>query len=281
MKLGLLVASLLAVLVGCQQKPTKIVTQEPVIGENITAERLMKDNPVILDARPSFEFNLAHVPGAINVRWEDFSQQNPKSRGLLQPDLFALARRLSLIGVDPQTKVLVLGKGPQGAGEEGRVAWTLKVLGVKEVYTVLHTSYREMNPTKEAPLVQNKPYWKPDVAETLTTDFKDFKNLVSKVDNSVVVIDVRSAQEYALRNLSQIKDVKASVINVNWTEFFGEKGLPDKKIERALYEKNISKDTKILVISNHGVRSGAVTYALNFLGYKKASNFAGGYEQWK
>nr|WP_295900598.1 rhodanese-like domain-containing protein [uncultured Bdellovibrio sp.] len=281
MKLGLLVASLLAVLVGCQQKPTKIVTQEPVIGENITAERLMKDNPVILDARPSFEFNLAHVPGAINVRWEDFSQQNPKSRGLLQPDLFALARRLSLIGVDPQTKVLVLGKGPQGAGEEGRVAWTLKVLGVKEVYTVLHTSYREMNPTKEAPLVQNKPYWKPDIAETLTTDFKDFKNLVSKVDNSVVVIDVRSAQEYALRNLSQIKDVKASVINVNWTEFFGEKGLPDKKIERALYEKNISKDTKILVISNHGVRSGAVTYALNFLGYKKASNFAGGYEQWK
>lgn len=281
MKWGLLVASLLAVLVGCQQKPTKIVTQEPVIGENITAERLMKDNPVILDARPSFEFNLAHVPGAINVRWEDFSQQNPKSRGLLQPDLFALARRLSLIGVDPQTKVLVLGKGSQGAGEEGRVAWTLKVLGVKEVYTVLHTSYREMNPTKEAPLVQNKPYWKPEVAETLTTDFKDFKNLVSKVDSSVVVIDVRSAQEYALRNLSQIKDVKATVINVNWTDFFGEKGLPDKKIERALYEKNISKDTKILVISNHGVRSGAVTYALNFLGYKKASNFAGGYEQWK
>ncbi|MEK2645848.1 sulfurtransferase [Bdellovibrio sp. BCCA] len=281
MKLGLLVASLLAVLVGCQQKPTKIVTQEPVIGENITAERLMKDNPVILDARPSFEFNLAHVPGAINVRWEDFSQQNPKSRGLLQPDLFSLARRLSLIGVDPQTKVLVLGKGPQGAGEEGRVAWTLKVLGVKEVYTVLHTSYREMNPTKEAPLVQNKPYWKPDVAETLTTDFKDFKNMVSKADSSLVVIDVRSAQEYALRNLSQIKDVKASVINMNWTEFFGEKGLPEKKIESALYEKNISKDTKILVISNHGVRSGAVTYALNFLGYKKASNFAGGYEQWK
>ncbi|WP_374073682.1 sulfurtransferase [Bdellovibrio bacteriovorus] len=280
MKWGLLVASL-AVLVGCQQKPTKIVTQEPVIGESITAEKLMKDNPVILDARPAFEFNLAHVPGAINVRWEDFSQQNPKSRGLLQTDLFALARRLSLIGVDPQTKVLVLGKGPQGMGEEGRIAWTLKVLGVKEVYTLLHNSYREMNTTKEAPLVQNKAYWKPEVAENLATDLKDFKAMVGKAESALVVIDVRSPQEFALRNLSQVKDVKVPVVNIEWSEFFGEKGLPNKKVERALYEKNISKDTKILILSNHGVRSGAVTYALNFLGYKKASNFAGGYEQWK
>lgn len=281
MKFWILVFSTLVLMVGCQQKPTKIVTQEPVIGENITAEKLMKDNPIILDARPAFEFNLAHVPGAINVRWEDFSQQNPKSRGLLQADLFSLARRMSLIGIDPQTKVLVLGKGPQGAGEEGRIAWTLKVLGVKEVYTLLHTSYREMNPTKEAPLIQNKPYWKPDAAENLTTDFKDFKAMVSKAENALVVIDVRSPQEFALRNLSQVKDVQVPVINIEWSEFFSEKGLPDKKVERALFEKNISKDTRVLILSNHGVRSGAVTYALNFLGYKKASNFAGGYEQWK
>lgn len=281
MKFLVLVFSVLVLMVGCQQKPTKVVIQEPVIGESITAEKLMRDNPVILDARPAFEFNLAHVPGAINVRWEDFSQQNPKSRGLLQPDLFALARRLSLIGVDPQTKVLVLGKGPQGMGEEGRIAWTLKVLGVKEVYTLLHNSYREMNTTKEAPLVQNKAYWKPEVAESLVTDFKDFKALVSKPENALVVLDVRSPQEFSLRNLSQVKDVKTAVINIDWKEFFGDKGLPNKNIERLLSEKNISKETRILVISGHGVRSGAVTYALNFLGYKKASNFAGGYEQWK
>ncbi|WP_373997669.1 rhodanese-like domain-containing protein [Bdellovibrio bacteriovorus] len=271
----------LVLFLGCQQQPTKVVSEEPVMGESVTAEKLIKGNPVILDARPAFEFNLLHVPGAINVRWEDFSSQNPKSRGLLQGDLFALARRLSLIGVDPDTKVLVLGKGPQGAGEEGRIAWTLKVLGVKEVYTVIHNSYREMNTTREVPPVQNKPYWKPVVQDDLAVDFKTFKNQALNGGNGIVILDVRSSQEFALRSLAQMTEVKAPVLNIDWTEFFGEKGLPDRKIERLLSEKNIGKDTRILVISNHGVRSGAVTYALQYFGFKKATNFAGGYEQWK
>ncbi|KHD88144.1 MAG: ABC transporter ATP-binding protein [Bdellovibrio sp. ArHS] len=266
---------------GCQQKPTKVVSEEPVVGETLTAEKLIKGNPVLLDARPPFEFNLMHVPGAINVRWEDFSSQSPKSRGLLQGDLFALARRLSLIGVDPDTKVLVLGKGTQGMGEEGRIAWTLKVLGVKEVYTVLHTSYREMNTTREVPPVQNKPYWKPQVQEQLAVDFKTFKNQALSGGNALVILDVRSSQEFALRNLGQDQEIKTPVLNVHWTEFFDDKGLPAKKAERVLSEQNISKDTRILVLSNHGVRSGAVTYALQYLGYKKTANFAGGYEQWK
>ncbi|WP_374033327.1 sulfurtransferase [Bdellovibrio bacteriovorus] len=273
----------LVVLSACQVKPTKVTVQEPVMGENVTAEQLIKGQTVILDARPAFEFNLAHVPGSINVRWEDFSQQNPKSRGLLQNDLFAIARRLALVGVDPSTPVVVLGKGAQGAGEEGRVAWTLKVLGVKNVYTLVHTSYREMNanPNREAPPVQNKPYWKPEVAENLDTSFKVFKADVAQNEKPVIVLDVRSGQEFALRNLSTEKSVKAPVVNLEWREFFDDKGLPSKKIERVLYEKNISKDSRILVVSNHGVRSGAVVYALNYLGYKKATNFSGGYEQWK
>lgn len=274
---------MVSLLMGCQQLPTKVTSQEPLMGENVTAETLMKENPVILDARPAFEFNLAHAPGAINVRWEDFSQQSARSRGLLQSDLFSLARRLSLVGVNPETPVVVLGKGSQGGGEEGRIAWTLKVLGVKSVYTLLHTSYREMNlnANRDVPPVQNKPYWKPVVAEELTVDLKSFKAEVTQADKAVVVLDVRSAQEFALRNISGSKSVKASVVNMEWREFFGEKGLPVKTVERALYEKGISKDTKVLVISNHGVRSGAVVYALNYLGFKKVSNFAGGYEQWK
>lgn len=278
---NLILLALLSLLIGCQQKPTKITVQEPLISETVTAEALMKNQPVILDVRPAFEFNLAHAPGAINVRWEDFSQSNPKSRGLLQTDLFALARRLSLIGVSPETKVLVLGKGRLGSGEEGRIAWTLKVLGVKEVYTLLHTSYREMNTTKEAPLTQNKPYWKPEVAENLSVDFKEFKNLTESDSKETVIVDVRSAQEFALRNLTQSKSVKSSVINVEWKDFFDDRGLPNKKIETVLTSKGISKDTRVVFISNHGVRSGAATYVMQYLGYKKAQNFAGGYEQWK
>ncbi|MGZ3779707.1 MAG: sulfurtransferase [Pseudobdellovibrionaceae bacterium] len=265
--------------------PTKVVAQDAVLGgdqlsgEKLTAENIMKEKPVILDVRPAFEFNLSHVPGAINIQWGDFSSSNSRYRGLLQTDLFALARRLSLIGIDPDVKVVVLGKGSQGSGEEGRVAWTLKILGIHDVYTLLNTSYRALNVTKENLPPENKPYWKPQVHESLRTSVKEFKNKVEKTDQDTVVLDVRSPQEFNLHNLSQIKSVKVSVINIEWKAFFNEKGFPSQKVESLLANHKITNKTNLLIISDHGVRSGAVTYALNFLGYKKASNFAGGYEQ--
>ncbi len=282
-KLLLLMGAVLAV-VGCQVKPTKMTAEESVQTTAVTAETLMQGQPVLLDARPSFEFNLSHVPGAINVRWEDFSQSSPLSRGVLQNDLFAVARRLSLVGIDPDTKVLVLGKGRQGNGEEGRVAWTLKVLGVKNVYTVVHSSFRGMNPdpTKAGPEIKNKPYWKPSVNEALAITAKDFKKQVTQEKPKALVLDVRSAEEFNLRNLSKEKGVKAQVVNIEWKDFFDDKGLPTlKAVEARLQQQGLTKDAQILVVSTHGVRSGAVTYALQSLGYNKVQNFAGGYEQWK
>lgn len=310
----------LVVLAGCQHTPTKVVSQEPVISETLTAEKIMAKNPVILDVRSPFEFNLSHVPGAINVRWEDFSQTDPHYRGLLQTDLFAIARRLSLIGIAADSKVVVLGKGRQGQGqgEEGRVAWTLQILGISEVYTLVYTSYRAINPKEVPPPFKNKPYWKPVVDESLRISLDDFKAYAfqqlppmkfsssarskalgglppgatdvpvislfgkhfSEAKEKVVILDVRSAQEFSLDNLAKKKNVKAAVVNIEWREFFDDKDLPSKDVAKILSTKEISKDKIILVISNHGVRSAAVTYALRAQGYQTV-NFAGGYEQWK
>jgi thiosulfate/3-mercaptopyruvate sulfurtransferase len=270
----------------------------------------MEGNPVVLDVRPPFEFNLSHVPGAINIRWEDFSQQDPNSRGLLLEDLFGIARRLSLIGIDQDSKVVVLGKGFRGNGEEGRIAWTLQVLGVKNVYTAIHSNYRELAP-KDAPDVKNKPYWKPVVDESLTIDARNFKAYATQELSSlkmtgkkkskavdlpvsslfgmnfndakgkVVILDVRSAAEFGINNLTRYKNVKAPVAQLEWSEFFNDKNFPNKEIEKKLESKGITKDKVVLVISNHGVRSGAATFALRSLGYRQSVNFAGGYEQWK
>lgn len=258
------------------------MSQEPVTAvEGLNAESLMSGQPVILDVRPAFEFNLAHVPGAINVRWEDFSQPHPNSRGLLQSDLFALARRLALIGIAPDTKVLVLGQGRQGMGEEGRVAWTLKVLGVKDVHTLVHTVYRGRNPVLEAPPVLNKPSWKPQVNENLQIGISEFKKISTAKNTNVVVIDVRSADEFAVRNLSQSKKMQARVLNIFWQDFFVENNFPRREIVSLLESMKIVKESPIVVISNHGVRSGAVVHALDTLGFKNVRNFSGGYEHWK
>ena len=295
----------------CQNKPTKVTQEKPVISESTLSAKLMEGSPVVLDVRAPFEFNLSHVPGAINVRWEDFSQQDPNSRGVLLEDLFSVARRLSLNGIDPDSKVVILGKGSLGNGEDGRIAWTLNVLGVKDVHTALHSSYREMN-VQEAPEVKNKPYWKPAVEESLFIDAKNFKAYATQqlpqlkmaakksrrsgVDlpvnslfgmnfneakGKVVILDVRSSAEYGINNLTKYKNVKAPVAQLEWREFFSGMNFVNKDVEKKLESKGVTKDKVILVISNHGVRSGAVTFALRQLGYRQSVNFAGGYEQWK
>lgn len=267
--------------IGCQNLPTKVVSQDPRIADGKAAEKMIQSAAVILDARPAFEFNLAHVPGAINVRWEDFTQGNARARGLLEKDSFALARRLALIGIDPDTKVLVLGKGLQGSGEEGRIAWTLNFLGVHDVRTFLYTSFRQMNTVREAPAVQNKSYWKPQLNQIMDISLQDFKAEIQSKNSPSVILDVRSAGEFGLRNFSQFKNIQAAVINMPWQDFFDEKGLPRKSLVETLAQKNLNHESRLLVVSQDGVQSGAVTYALHALGFKRASNFSGGYQVWK
>lgn len=309
--------------ISCQQKPTVVTSEAPIMNEASSAsvqkwlQSLLKEEPVILDVRSTFDFNLSHVPSAVNVRWEDFAQQDPHSRGVLDPDLFALARRLALVGVSPDSKVLVLGKGLQGQGEEGRVAWTLRVLGVKNIYTLNHTELRSLR-VQETPSVQNKPMWKPEVDETLMVDVKVFKNMVTgsiprrafssksrqqalqlpagaanKISTAnimglsmeealkkLVVIDARSAELFSTENLKQKKNVVVPVVNIPWKHFYSERGIVSEAAVAKLTENKIDKDSVIFVISNQGLESGAVTFALRSLGYSRSANFAGGYEQW-
>lgn len=278
MKPFLFLAGLFLVLTSCQHKATQVYREEPVQVGEWSVKNLLKAEAVILDARPAFEFNLSHAPNSVNVRWEDFSQANPMSRGVLEPDHFALARRLALIGVSPETRVIVLGKGKQGAGEEGRIAWTLKVLGVQEVFTLVHTSFRAQNPRPEQSLVKNKPYWKPPVENSLQLSVKDFK--ADAVKTHTFVLDVRSQSEFSHRSLKQNSKFKGKVLHVEWKEFFKDDGLPNKKVIETLAAQGIQPQSRLIVISNHGVRSGAVTYALQYLGFNKVTNFAGGYEQY-
>ncbi len=269
-------AVFLFTLIGCQQMPTKVTVEEPLQAYTVTAEDLKKSNSVIIDARPAFEYNMAHAPGAINIAWQDFSQQDARVKGVLQTDTFSLARRLALIGIDPETPVIVLGKGAGGHGEEGRVAWTMKYLGVKHVYTLNVSAYREQNnnPYKQAPPVKNKPYWKPMLDDGMNIDLKTFKE---KVSEQTVVVDVRSSNEFSLPQVVRQKWKTTKVYNLPWSDFFKKNGLVDSAVLARFKELGIQKNDEIILISNQGVRSGSVSYALKELGFQKPRNFSGGY----
>lgn len=283
-------------LVSCAPKPTKVTSETPVVSRKDVQKAKVTANTVILDVRSPMEFNLSHIPGSVNVAWEDFSRRSPDYRGFIEKDLHPIARRLALIGVDPQTPVLIVGKGLLGKGEEGRVAWTLESLGVANIQLASVEDFRERR--EDGVEVKNKNFWTPQLDSSIAIGWDELKSKIegssylptkarrkalSSVplpvkDENFVVLDVRSPEEYSIDNLNKRTPRVFKFENLDWREFFTDNMDANPAIMKILNEKGVTQMTEINLISNHGVRSGAVTWALQKLGYKKARNFAGGYE---
>ncbi len=68
----------------------------------------------VLDSRDVAEFLAGHAPGAVRVRWNDFS--DPNAPGHLHPDVSTLETLVSAVGVDAGRPVLVIGSWNQGWG---------------------------------------------------------------------------------------------------------------------------------------------------------------------
>ncbi len=280
----------------CQNAPTKVTNQGQVAveGSENPFQGFLKLKPVILDARTPLDFSVSHAPGAVLVQWPDFSQLKPGFRGFLQDDFISLARRLSLWGVDSETPVLVVGSAQQGQGEEGRIAWMLKYLGVKNVQFASWTVVRATIPRAETG-PENKPAWKPSLQPQFLATPEEFKaaaldrkappsraRLKSLQMNSVragalgaenLILDVREAAT----DFSGLEKATGLLKKISWKRFLNPKGLPDNSIEAELKKENITKNQTIFVISENGVSSAAVTLILREWGYS-AKNFAGGYE---
>lgn len=287
MKKLLVLMSLMVFWIGCQQAPTKIYESNPVQIKEEKTDQVIDDvkfteKTIFIDARSPFEYSLSHLNGSLNVRPEEFTQRELPFLGVLETDRFALTRWLARKGISPESSVVVVGKGPAGKGEEGRVAWNLLLLGVKDVQfaSIEHFSLPMSN--AEAPPREPVTLWKPDGDTTLEIEKTAFLKVVHapKTESSVLVLDVRPEGEYLGKSKvfeQTIPDVGG--MNIPWTEFFDQKGLVKASVRERLQQVGIATHREIYVISNQGIESAAVTLALRQLGFKKSANFAGGYQE--
>lgn len=281
-------------LAACQTKPTtgqfnperkmEVVTPtiEPI---QVTAET------VVIDARSRFDYSVAHVPKSINLQWSDFTEPEENQRGLLQKDLFAAARRLARVGIGPATPVVVLGAGPDGGGEEGRIAWMLAYLGVKKVDFVSLGSFRaNMTNTVEEEKPKAAPMWKPEPVESLNVAREEVLFAINKrgthqpvsykdgPETLYKIIDVRGEKDYLGKEGFGARKTVPNIdaVNIPWKEFF-DKGLrPNPEMARKLASVGFDPSQRIIVMDNNGVASAAVTLALRQLGFPGAGNYAGG-----
>jgi thiosulfate/3-mercaptopyruvate sulfurtransferase len=261
---------------GCQQAPTKITEAAPAPFTRLTEKTLkplkLTDDTVVLDARSEFDYGLGHWSHSIHFTWEKLMNEK---KSLVPPR--TAAQRLALLGIEPQTPVVVIGYGLKGQGDEGRLAWTLNYYGVEDVQTVSVDGLDVYFTHQETPPRRNATLWDPKVRGHLLIDRAEFLKVALAPRVKTAIIDVRSKEEYFNRGSEEYETPDLQALQINWSEFFSEDGRPKKSIRSQLVSTGVALDDQVIVIDSNGTRSSAAAYALTALGFKNVRNFIGGW----
>jgi thiosulfate/3-mercaptopyruvate sulfurtransferase len=277
-----------ALLTACSTTPPETKTYEVrdvetrILQDRINQPIKVTENTIIIDARKSFDFAMTHAPNSVNLSWTEFAVSKPPVPGLMKDDLYTEALRLARLGIKPESTVVVASYGPQIKGDEGRLAWTLLYMGVKDVQIASLESLGLRFSNIVQPPRESAVAWKPVVAPKILATRKEVLSIgMSKADPTQHIIDVRTSAEYTENKKVGLRTAKPDLraINIPFQEFYDHQGRPNLNMFQRLQGINILPGHRIVVISNNGVRSGAVTFALLSMGYKNVANYAGGWTE--
>jgi thiosulfate/3-mercaptopyruvate sulfurtransferase len=101
-------------------------------------------NIIIVDARRADAYEAGHIPGAINLLWEQWCEDAPASASAIlhQPGWWGrledvssseLGERLANVGLSNDQQIVVYADGVKSKGRDGRIAWMLLYFGAKNV----------------------------------------------------------------------------------------------------------------------------------------------------
>jgi 3-mercaptopyruvate sulfurtransferase SseA len=282
---------LLFALSACQSKPVKSSVNEPRAFTDGNQPVQITPQTIVVDARPAFEYSTAHVPHSVPVSWSDYVEAEPAQRGILQRDLFSAARRLARAGLGPDSKVVVLGRGLGGGGEEGRVAWMLSYLGIRDVqFAAIDSLKPRLTNEPEAQPPPGAPIWKPVPDESLTATKDEVMFAINHnglttpigykgaAPNIYRFIDVRSERGYlgkeGIGALKRVPDMGA--INIPWQQFFTPAMRVNEKTIKQLVAMGYTPNERLIILDENGIASAAVTMALRQAGFANTANYAGG-----
>jgi thiosulfate/3-mercaptopyruvate sulfurtransferase len=235
----------------------------------------VKEKDVLLDARPFFYYSSSHISGAYH---DDIAKYFDKKTTWPKKDLFSESRTLARKGVNPKQRVLVVGQGRQGRGEECRLAWNLFYLGIEDVHFLKEETIKAKRVTEANPALQEEPvYWQPEYKAKLLIERAD---LIKDIQNkkSFKVIDARKESDFLKSAFPWDPEVDVQVINIYWKDFLLEKdGRPDIRVGNKLENLKINKNDTIIVIDDDGIGASCAAMALMDFGFKKVRLYAGGY----
>jgi thiosulfate/3-mercaptopyruvate sulfurtransferase len=249
---------------------------------------LDRDDVVVVDVRSKMAFMASgHVPRAVAATWHDFSDPDSGIKGLLDPDIGRLEKKLGALGISNDRLVVVYSNPFDNWGDEGRMYWMLSYLGHKKV-RVLDGGWvkwsAEMRRFEAGPAKPRPAVFKAEAAPSLITCKTEVRQLIAGPHPDTIIADARSPEEYqgAIQHGISRGGHIPSAVNVPWNQFFNPDGTvkPVEKIRHILEEAGLAPGKEVICYCTGGVRSAWLFFVLKLVGYAKVKNYPGSWWEW-
>lgn len=254
------------------------------------ASQLISQGATVLDTRSILAWLLGHVPGAVHITWQQFSQSKPPDKGKLLQNSDVLEQKLRAVGVSNVKPVIVVGNPAHNFGEEGRIVWMLHTLGHSQAAFVDggYAALVQVDIPISRGLTQLQKRGDFVVRRTALWEIGRDQlkaNLAVNVNiEDLVVIDTREFKEYA--GATPYGEVRGGhiprAVHFYFKDLMDINGylLPHKEILAELNKLGIQQDSTIVAYCTGGVRSAWLIAVLCELGFENVKNYAGSMWEW-
>ncbi|MEI2577599.1 sulfurtransferase [Scytonema sp. PRP1] len=250
------------------------------------AKQLISQGVTILDTRNKLAWLISHIPGAVHVTWQQFSNNQKPYRGKLLADAKILEQKLRHVGIFNSKPVIVIGNPPDNFGEEGRIVWMLRTLGHQSAALVdggYNALVKAGVPTTRG---LNQPLEIGDfvVNRTALWEIQRDELQVNLSENKLAVIDTRQKREYAGETPygEQRGGHIPGAVHFYFKDLMDTKGnlLKPEEIIAKLETLGIQRDTPTVTYCTGGIRSAFFVAVLVNLGFSNVKNYAGSMWEW-
>lgn len=247
---------------------------------------LGRDDLVIIDVRGEGAYT-SHIPGAVHSSWHEYSDPQATAKGLLDPDVARLEKRLQALGINNSSDVVVYSNPFDNWGDEGRMFWMLQYLGHQSV-KVLDGGWpkwtAEHRPYEHEPVRPKPGNFTASVRPDVLIDKQELKKVVKTPRRDTVIVDARSVEEYAGKEIDGLPRPGhiPSAVNIPWNGFLRQDGTvkPLSALREMFHAFGMNEQQEVVTYCLGGLRSAWVYFLLKLAGYERVRNYPGSWWEW-
>jgi len=284
------IIGLILVVAACKQnKPeqlTAVSSKYLIEADGLTA-LAKQENTRILDFRKKEVYDKEHIRGALNIWRTDIEDSTFAYNGMMASPA-QIETLFTNLGIKTDDVLVIYDDN--GLCDASRLWWVLQNYNYTNV-KLLHGGISAWNAiggelTNETPVIEKSEF---KLTQNPSMSYNVSKGQVeASVKNKVVILDTRTADEYA-GNVKKEGAAKAgripNSVHIDWAEainYGGDQRFKSIEELEEIYSKlNVAKEDPIIVYCHSGVRSAHTSFVLTqLLGYKNVKNYDGSWTEW-